>query len=122
MSAELADLPGVRAAGQRPGGPAPRVTPKAGLHGLVGVMSCEPVPAAFSLRSHGRLHFGRQATGRGIIQQACDAAAIQRVTQAREAAELTVFLCPVRDTSITGEAVSADGRFFTPFNGQRGTA
>ena len=37
-----------------------------------------------------------------VIQQAADAAAIQRVTEPGEVAELTVFLCSARNTNITG--------------------
>jgi hypothetical protein len=33
-----------------------------------------------------------------------------------------MFLSPARDASLTGEAISTDGRFFTPCSAQRGTA
>jgi 3-oxoacyl-[acyl-carrier protein] reductase len=100
-------------------------TAKAGLHALAKVMSCELAASGILTNV---VMAGFTPTVRGeprpaaVIQQAAAAAAIQRVTQPREVAELTVFLCSARNTNITGEAIRADGHFFTPFSGQRATA
>jgi 3-oxoacyl-[acyl-carrier protein] reductase len=96
---------------------------KAGLHTLAKVMSCELASSGIltNVVMAGFTPADKPAP-EAIVRQAAEAAAIQRVTQPREVAELTVFLCSARNTNITGEAIRADGHFFTPFNGQRATA
>jgi 3-oxoacyl-[acyl-carrier protein] reductase len=95
---------------------------KAGLHTLAKVMSCELASSGIlaNVVMAGFTPAGKPAP-EAVVRQAAEAAPIQRVTQPREVAELTVFLCSARNTNITGEAIRADGHFFTPFNGQRAT-
>jgi len=96
---------------------------KAGLHTLAKVMSCELASSGIltNVVMAGFTPAGKPLP-ETVIRQGAEAAAIQRVTQPREVAELTVFLCSARNTNITGEAIRADGHFFTPFTGQRATA
>jgi 3-oxoacyl-[acyl-carrier protein] reductase len=96
---------------------------KAGLHTLAKVMSCELASSGVltNVVMAGFTPAGKPVP-EAVIRQAAEAAAIGRVTQPREVAELTVFLCSACNTNITGEAIRADGHFFTPFNSQRATA
>lgn len=96
---------------------------KAGLHTLAKVMSCELASSGI-LTNVVMAGFtpADKPVPEAVIRQAAGAAAIQRITRPREVAELVVFLCSACNTNITGEAIRADGHFFTPFNGQRATA
>lgn len=91
------------------------IAPKAGLHGLARVMSRELASAGIltNVVMAGFTPAGRPLSD-AMIQQASRAAAVQRVTEPREVAELIVFLCSTRNTNITGEAIRADGHFLAP--------
>jgi 3-oxoacyl-[acyl-carrier protein] reductase len=91
------------------------VAPKAALHGLAKVMSRE-LAAAGILTNVVMAGFvpADKPLPDPVIQMARNAAAIGRVSQAREIADLIVFLCSARNTNITGQAIRADGHFLTP--------
>jgi 3-oxoacyl-[acyl-carrier protein] reductase len=96
-------------------GSASYVAAKAGLHGLNRVMSRE-LAAAGVLTNVVMAGFvpADKPIPEPVRRQAAEAAAIRRVSEAREIADLIVFLCSARNTNITGQAIRADGHFLTP--------
>ncbi|MBO3750441.1 SDR family oxidoreductase [Streptosporangiaceae bacterium NEAU-GS5] len=96
-------------------GSTPYVVAKAGLHGLNRVMSRE-LAAAGILTNVVMAGFvpADKPIPESILRQAAGAAAIRRVSQAREVADLIAFLCSARNTNVTGQAIRADGHFLTP--------
>ncbi|GAA4257600.1 SDR family NAD(P)-dependent oxidoreductase [Dactylosporangium darangshiense] len=103
-------------------GSAAYVTAKAGLHGLNRVMSRELAAAGIltNVVMAGFVPAGKPIPP-AVQQQAADAAAIRRVSEAGEVAEVIVFLCSARNTNVTGQAVRADGHFLTPMPKGAGT-
>jgi 3-oxoacyl-[acyl-carrier protein] reductase len=91
------------------------VMAKAGLHGLNRVMSRE-LAAVGILTNVVMAGFvpADKPIPETVRRQAAQAAAIQRVSDAREIADLIVFLCSARNTNISGQAIRADGHFLTP--------
>jgi len=100
-------------------GSASYVTAKAGLHGLTKVMSRELAAAGIltNVVMAGFVPAEKPVSPR-VQRQAADAAAIRRVSEAREVADLIVFLSSARNTNITGQAIRADGHFLTPLPAQ----
>lgn len=96
-------------------GSSPYVTPKAGLHGLNRVMSRELAAAGIltNVVMAGFVPAGKPMPA-SVIDVASRAAAIGRVSEAREIADLIVFMCSARNTNVTGEAIRADGHFLAP--------
>jgi 3-oxoacyl-[acyl-carrier protein] reductase len=96
-------------------GSASYVVAKAGLHGLNRVMSRE-LAAVGILTNIVMAGFvpADKPISETVLRQAGHAAAIRRVSEAREVADLIVFLCSARNTNITGQAIRADGHFLTP--------
>jgi enoyl-[acyl-carrier-protein] reductase (NADH) len=87
------------------------------LHGLTKVMSRELAAAGIltNVVMAGFVPAGKPVPD-PVIQMARNAAAIGRVSHAREIADLIVFLCSARNTNITGQAIRADGHFLTPMS------
>jgi 3-oxoacyl-[acyl-carrier protein] reductase len=91
------------------------VAPKSGLHGLARVMSGDLAAAGIltNVVMAGFVPAGKPVP-EPVIEMASNAAAIGRVSRAREIADLVVFLCSARNTNVTGQAIRADGHFVTP--------
>jgi 3-oxoacyl-[acyl-carrier protein] reductase len=96
-------------------GTASYIAAKSGLHGLARAMSRE-LAAAGILTNVVMPGFtpGDREVSSAVMEQASAAAAIRRVTTPDEAARVIVLLCSAVNTSVTGEAVRADGHFLTP--------
>jgi 3-oxoacyl-[acyl-carrier protein] reductase len=88
-------------------------TPKAALHGLTRTMSRELAPAGILTNLVMAGYVPRTGTPQEVLEQASRSAAIARTSDAREIANLIVFLCSDANTNITGELIRADGHFLT---------
>jgi 3-oxoacyl-[acyl-carrier protein] reductase len=87
--------------------------PKSALHGLTRTLSRELASAGIltNLVMAGFVPSGDIPPQ--ILEQVTRSAATGRVTEAREIADLIVFLCSANNTNITGELIRADGHFLT---------
>lgn len=88
-------------------------TPKAALRGLTRTMSRELAPAGILTNLVMAGFVPKQELPPQVLEQVTKAAAIGRVSEAREVASLIVFLCSAANTNITGELIRADGHFLT---------
>jgi 3-oxoacyl-[acyl-carrier protein] reductase len=88
-------------------------TPKAALHGLTRTMSRELASAGILTNLVMAGFVPKRELSPQVLEQVTKAAAIGRVSEAREVASLVVFLCSAANTNITGELIRADGHFLT---------
>jgi 3-oxoacyl-[acyl-carrier protein] reductase len=88
-------------------------TPKAALHGLTRTMSRELASAGILTNLVMAGFVPKRELPPPVLEQVTKAAAIGRVSEAREVASLIVFLCSAANTNITGELIRADGHFLT---------
>ena len=88
-------------------------TPKSALHGLTRTMSRELAPAGILTNLVMAGYVPRPGTPEVVLEQASRSAAIGRPSEAREMANLIVFLSSEANTNITGELIRADGHFLT---------
>ena len=87
--------------------------PKSALHGLTRTLSRELAPAGILTNLVMAGFVPRGDIPPQMLEQVTRSAATGRVTEAREVADLIVFLCSASNTNITGELIRADGHFLT---------
>jgi NAD(P)-dependent dehydrogenase (short-subunit alcohol dehydrogenase family) len=88
-------------------------TPKVALHGLTRTMSRELAPAGILTNLVMAAFVPKRELPPQVLEPVTKAAAIGRVSEAREVASPIVFLCSAANTNITGELIRADGHFLT---------